>query len=65
VTVGAWVVLGLHVAAYLYGLIDTGPGVDAGDRFFHGMPLLGQGILYCGVLHAVAVWLGRQQREDA
>lgn len=64
VGIGAWVVLGLYVVAYLYGLAQDDPGRDSADRFFGQLPLLAQGIFLSGVLHAVAVWLGRERRVD-
>jgi hypothetical protein len=59
VSIGAWVVLGLFALAYLYGLSQEANGEDVGDRLFGLMPLLGEGIFYSGLLHGVAVWLGR------
>jgi hypothetical protein len=64
VTIGGWVVLGLFALAFLYGLTqDDEFGGDFGDRFFGGLPGLGQGIFYGAVLLAVGVWLRRQQAE--
>lgn len=57
VEITAWVVAGLFALGYLYGLSEG----DFGDGFFGGMPMLGQGLFYAGVLHAVAVWLRREQ----
>jgi hypothetical protein len=61
VSIGAWVVLGLFTLAYLYGLSQEQNGQDVGDRLFGLMPLLGEGIFYSGLLHGVAVWLGRNK----
>lgn len=64
VTIGGWVVMGLFALAFLYGLTqDDDFGGDFGDRFFGGLPGLGQGIFYGAVLLAVGVWLRRQQAE--
>jgi hypothetical protein len=61
VSVGAWIVLGLFALAYFYGLSQEQNGEDVGDRLFGLMPLLGEGIFYSGLLHGVAVWLGRNK----
>jgi hypothetical protein len=61
VSIGAWVVLGLFALAYFYGLSQEANGEDVGDRLFGLMPLLGEGIFYSGLLHGVAVWLGRNK----
>jgi hypothetical protein len=61
VSIGAWVVLGLFALAYFYGLSQEHNGEDVGDRLFGLMPLLGEGIFYSGLLHGVAVWLGRNK----
>ncbi|MGH9212217.1 MAG: hypothetical protein ACRD2C_16275 [Acidimicrobiales bacterium] len=61
VGIGAWVVLGLFVLEYLYGLGQDANGEEAADRFFGGMPELGTGIFYAGLLHGVALWLDRNQ----
>jgi hypothetical protein len=62
---GAWVVLGLYVLNYLYGLTQTDQYTgDFGDRFFGGMPTLGTGVFYTGVLLAVAAWLHTRRVVD-
>lgn len=60
VLVLAWVVAGLYALAYIYGLSQ---GDDFAGQLFGGMPSLGQGLFFSGVLLAVAVWLGRQQER--
>lgn len=63
VTIGAWVVLGLHGLFYLYVLTQDDYGVDFADRFFNNMPTLAQGIFWAGLLLAAGVWLRRQQES--
>ena len=64
VTIAGWVVVGLFALNFLYALTqDDQFGPDFGDRFFGGMPGLGQGLFYGGVLLALGVWLAKQQRE--
>jgi hypothetical protein len=60
VLVLAWLVAALYALAYIYGLSQ---GDDFADQFFGGMPSLGEGLFFSGVLHAVAVWLSRQRER--
>jgi hypothetical protein len=66
-TIGGWVVLGLHALAYLYTLTQGNDfSGDFGARFFGGMPTLAQGVFWGGILLAIGVWVRREQRgEDA
>ena len=62
VTIAAWVVLGLYSLSFLYTLTqDDEFGPDFADRFFGGLPQLGQGIFWSGALLAIGVWLGKQK----
>jgi hypothetical protein len=69
VYIAAWVVLALFGLAYFYALaqdeiLGIGGGYggpDFADRFFGGMPLLGEGILFSGILHGIAMWMERQK----
>lgn len=62
VTIGGWVIVGLYALAFLYGLTqDDEFSGDFGDRFFGGLPTLGQGVFYGAVLLAVGVWLRERQ----
>jgi hypothetical protein len=60
VAIAAWVVLALFVLKYLYSL-GQDDGSDFADRLFGGMPELGTGIFYTGLLLGVAVWLSRDR----
>lgn len=65
VTIGAWVLLGLHALAYLYWLTqDDEFGPDFTDRFLGNLPTLGQGIFGAGVLLALGVLLQRGREGD-
>jgi hypothetical protein len=65
VTIAGWVVLGLYSLNFLYTLTqDDEFGPDFADRFFGGLPSLGQGIFWTGALLAIGVWLGKQQASD-
>jgi hypothetical protein len=61
VGIGAWVVLALFFLKYLYGLGQDAYGEDFADRFFGGMPELGTGIFYTGLLLGVALWLEKHR----
>jgi hypothetical protein len=64
VTIGAWVVLGLHAVAYLYWLTqDDEFSPDFADRFLGNLPTLGQGIFGAGVLLALGVLLQKRQAD--
>ena len=64
VSIAGWVVLGLYGVSYLYALTqDDEFGPDFADRLFGGLPTLGQGVFFAGVLLAVGVWLGKQQEQ--
>jgi hypothetical protein len=62
--IAAWVVLGLFALHYLYFISNDDNGGEFVDRFFGGMDRLGEGILYAGILHVAAVWLGRNQSRS-
>lgn len=61
VGIGAWVVLGLFGLKYLYTLTSDDFG-SFENRFFGGLPELGTGIFYAGLLLVAATWLERQGR---
>jgi hypothetical protein len=61
VSIAAWVVLGLFGLWYLYFISSDDNGGEFIDRFFGGMDRLGEGLFYAGVLHAVSLWLRRNQ----
>jgi hypothetical protein len=65
VFISAFVVVGLYLLAFLYGLSqsDQFGGGNLADRFFGGMPGLATGVFYGGVLLAVSVWLGKQKDD--
>jgi hypothetical protein len=64
VMIAAFVVVGLFLLAFLYGLTqDDQFGGNFADRFFGGLPGLGTGVFYGGVLLAVSVWLGKQKAD--
>jgi hypothetical protein len=54
-------VLGLFGLWYLYFISSDDNGGEFIDRFFGGMDRLGEGLFYAGVLHAVSLWLRRNQ----
>ena len=65
VTIAGWVVARPVRVSFLYSLTqDDQYGPDFGDRFFGGMPGLGQGLFCAGALLAVGVWLAKQQESD-
>jgi hypothetical protein len=62
VSIAAWVVLGLFALDFLYRLTQTGEFEGSfADNFFGGMPSLGTGVLYAGILLALGVWLKERQ----
>lgn len=65
--IGAWVVLTFYGLAFMYGLTlderDPGGYEDFLDRLMNGMPTLGVGLFYTGVLLALNIWVGHQQKQ--
>src|SRR5262245_12280837 len=63
VQIASYVVVGLYALSFLYGLTQDTPGANVADKFFGGLPGLGTGVFYAGVLLAVSVWLGKQKDD--
>jgi hypothetical protein len=59
--IAAWVILGLYGVWYLWALIDDTFIDDFAVRMFSNLPTLGQGIALCAAVHAVAIWMQKQQ----
>jgi hypothetical protein len=58
VAIFSWVALGVFAfAALLVLLRDDGSSFD--ERLVTMLPMIGQGVFYCGVLQGVALWMDR------
>lgn len=68
VFIGAWVVLGLYGLNFFYLILQDEESPlgfeDFADRFFGHLPQLAEGLFFTGILLAVSMWIGHQQRQQ-